>query len=91
MAAIHLRVVGTVQGVGFRWFVREQAVRLGVCGWVKNTSSGDVEVAASGDEAKLALLEAAVNRGPAGASVQQVERVRPPIATTYPLPFRIER
>ncbi|HZI29804.1 MAG TPA: acylphosphatase [Gemmatimonadaceae bacterium] len=91
MAAIHLRVVGRVQGVGFRWFVRQQAVRLGVSGWVKNTDSGDVEVAASGDEAKLGLLEAAVSRGPAGASVQQVERVPPPTATTYPTPFRIER
>jgi acylphosphatase len=91
MAAIHLRVVGKVQGVGFRWFVREQAVRLGVSGWVRNTSSGAVEVAASGEEAKLALLEAAVSRGPAGASVQQVERVPPPTATTYPSPFRIER
>jgi acylphosphatase len=91
MADIHLRVVGKVQGVGFRWFVREQAIRLGVSGWVRNTSSGDVEVAASGEEAKLALLEAAVSRGPAGASVQQVERVPPPTANTYPTPFRIER
>jgi acylphosphatase len=91
MAAIHLRVVGKVQGVGFRWFVRENAVKLGIAGWVQNTSSGDVEVAASGDEAKLAILEAAVSRGPAGASVQHVERIPPPSAITYPSPFRIER
>jgi acylphosphatase len=91
MAAIHLKVVGRVQGVGFRWFVREQAVRLGISGWVKNTDTGDVEVAASGDEAKLSLLEAAVKRGPAGATVQQVERVPAPTAATYPSPFRIER
>jgi acylphosphatase len=91
MAAIHLRVAGKVQGVGFRWFVRVKAVELGVSGWVKNTSSGDVEVAASGDEAKLALLEAAVGRGPNGAIVQHVERVTPPSATSYPSPFRIER
>ena len=91
MAAIHLKVVGRVQGVGFRWFVRENAVKLGIAGWVKNTSSGDVEVAASGDEAKLAILEAAVSRGPAGANVQHVARIAPPSAITYPSPFRIER
>ena len=91
MAAIHLRVVGKVQGVGFRWFVREKAIELGVSGWVKNGSSGDVEVAASGAEANLALLESAVGRGPAGASVRHVERIRPPAAVTYPSPFRIER
>jgi acylphosphatase len=91
MAAIHLKVVGKVQGVGFRWFVRENAVKLGIAGWVKNTSSGDVEVAASGEVAKLAILEAAVSRGPAGANVQHVERIAPPSAITYPSPFRIER
>ena len=91
MAAIHLRVVGKVQGVGFRWFVCERAEELGVSGWVKNTSSGEVEVAASGEEASLALLEAAVRRGPAGARVQRVERIPPPSAITYPTPFKIER
>jgi acylphosphatase len=91
MPVIHLRVVGRVQGVGFRWFVCERAEELGVSGWVRNTSAGDVEVAASGDEAALGHLEAAVRRGPAGARVQRVEHVSPPSGTSYPSPFRIER
>ena len=91
MPVVHLRVTGRVQGVGFRWFVCERAEKLGVSGWVKNTSAGDVEVAASGDEPQLAQLEAAVSRGPAGAKVQRVERVSPPSGTSYPSPFRIER
>jgi acylphosphatase len=91
MPVIHLRVVGRVQGVGFRWFVCERAEELGVSGWVKNTRNGDVEVAASGDEAKLSQLEAAVSRGPAGARVQRVDHVPPPNGTAYPSPFRIER
>lgn len=91
MPVIHLRVVGRVQGVGFRWFVCERAVELGVAGWVKNTPTGDVELAASGDDAKLSLLESAVTRGPAGAQVSSVHRLPPASGTTYPSPFRIER
>jgi acylphosphatase len=91
MPVIHLRVAGRVQGVGFRWFVRERAEELGISGWVKNTSAGDVEIAASGDAPPLALFEAAVSRGPSGASVQRVERLTPPASASYPFPFRIER
>jgi acylphosphatase len=91
MPVIHLRIVGRVQGVGFRWFVCERAVELGVAGWVKNTSTGDVELAASGDAAKLAQLENAVARGPAGAHVSTVHRLPSAPGTNYPSPFRIER
>ena len=91
MPALHLKVVGKVQGVGFRWFVCARAEELGVSGWVKNTSSGDVEVAASGDAAKLELLEAAIRRGPAAARVEHVHRIPLRSDLTYPTPFRIER
>ena len=91
MPVIHLRIAGRVQGVGFRWFVRERALELGVAGWVKNTPDGDVELAASGDDAKLSTLENAVARGPAGAHVASVQRLSPTSGTTYPSPFRIER
>ena len=91
MPVIHLRIEGRVQGVGFRWFVCERAFELGVAGWVKNTPSGDVELAASGDDAKLSQLESAVARGPAGAQVSSVHRLPPASGTTYPSPFRIER
>jgi acylphosphatase len=91
MPVIHLKVVGRVQGVGFRWFVCERARELGIAGWVKNTRSGDVEVAASGEPSELALLETAVARGPSGASVAAVHRLAPPPDSTYPSPFRIEQ
>jgi acylphosphatase len=91
MPVIHLRIVGRVQGVGFRWFVCERAWELGVAGWVKNTSAGDVELAASGNEAELSSLEAAVARGPTGAHVTSVHRLPPASGTTYPSPFRIDR
>ena len=45
---------GQVQGVGFRFSVRNIATRLSVCGWVKNLADGRVELVA---EAKEELLK----------------------------------
>jgi acylphosphatase len=90
MPEIRLKVVGRVQGVGFRWFVRERAVELGLSGWVRNTNAGDVELVASGEQAKLSLLEVAVTKGPRGALVAAVSRESPAGNTAYPTPFRIE-
>ena len=91
MPVIHLKVVGKVQGVGFRWFVCERAQELGLDGWVKNTSAGDVEMIASGDHLKLQALETAARRGPSGARVIDVHQLPPLPDAEYPSPFRIER
>jgi len=66
-------VGGRVQGVGFRYFVRERALREGVRGWVRNLFDGRVEALAVGDPAALARLEDHLRRGPAGARVAHVE------------------
>ena len=44
LARLHATVEGRVQGVSFRYFVTEQAQRLGLKGWVRNRYNGDVEV-----------------------------------------------
>ena len=69
MSRLHVRITGVVQGVGFRWFVREKARRLGLSGWVRNLADGSVEVIAEGDDGQVALLEAELRRGPEGSSV----------------------
>jgi acylphosphatase len=91
MATAHWIVVGRVQGVGFRWFVREQARRWGVRGWVRNRPDGSVEIAASGAEQSLEGLLAAVRRGPSGAAVDNVHSGTPPAAEELPEPFSILR
>ena len=47
-----IHITGVVQGVGFRPFVYNLATRLGLSGWVLNSSSG-VEIEAVGPEAVL--------------------------------------
>ena len=91
MPEIHLRIVGRVQGVGFRWFVRERAVALGIAGWVKNTRQGDVELVARGDQRSLAHLIDSVARGPDGADVTAVHREPVGSDVSYPSPFTIEK
>jgi acylphosphatase len=70
---LHLVVRGRVQGVGFRYFVREAARDLGLAGWVSNRPDGGVEVAAEGDEASMRSLCEALTRGPSGAAVSSVD------------------
>ncbi len=59
MEARRIRISGTVQGVGFRPFVYNLAARLGIRGWVCNTS-GSVEITAEGDAAELDQFTAAL-------------------------------
>ena len=50
---------GNVQGIGFRWSVKQIAKGFDVIGWVRNISDGRVELQASGEAADLtAFLEA---------------------------------
>jgi acylphosphatase len=86
----HWEVVGRVQGVGFRWFVREQARRWGLAGWVRNRDDGAVEIAVRGPPGSIDGLRAAVRRGPPGALVSEVRSVQAG-DTDYPNPFSILR
>ncbi len=72
--ALHLRIEGIVQGVGYRQWFRRQALELGVTGWVRNRSDESVEAVIDGAaEAVEALVRHAMS-GPAGAKVDRIER-----------------
>ena len=92
MNVLHVRISGRVQGVGFRWFVREEARRLGLSGWVMNLPGGDVEVRAGGESASLQRLRRALEVGPTGADVQSVADIAVDgAAPSLPYPFAIHR
>jgi len=69
---LHALVEGIVQGVGFRYFVQDQAVHLGLKGWVRNRWDGSVEVMVEGSRADLDKLLNALYRGPRAAQVKGV-------------------
>ena len=91
MHHLHLRISGRVQGVGFRWFAREEARRLGLSGWVTNLPNGDVEVAAGGEASSLERLRRALSVGPTSAGVVTVEDVEGEHSPPLPYPFTIHR
>ena len=66
-------VSGVVQGVGFRWYVRQVAGRYGVKGYVKNLFDGSVEILAEGDETDLKAFYEEVRIGPRYAEITGVK------------------
>jgi acylphosphatase len=85
---MRLLVRGRVQGIGFRWFVRVQARRLQLAGWVANRPDGTVELAAAGDQEKLDELKRAVTRGPDGADVTSLDELAPMDDLEFPFSVR---
>ena len=66
-------VKGLVQGVGFRWATREQALQRGLCGWVQNCSDGSVEIVAKGAEKSLSSFKTWLWQGPSGSKVSEIQ------------------
>lgn len=71
--AVFVRATGRVQGVNFRNFVRGEAVRLGLVGWVANRDDGSVEAAFYGSGEALAKVVELCRRGPPHAHVDNLE------------------
>jgi acylphosphatase len=72
LVARRFRLMGRVQGVGFRYFAQSAAHAEGLSGWVQNQPDGSVEVVAEGDRESVVRFEAKLRRGPAGARVDEV-------------------
>ena len=72
MRTRQIRVIGRVQGVGYRYALRDEALRLGVAGWVRNRADGSVEALLIGDEDAVAAMIEACQEGPFAARVANV-------------------
>jgi len=66
-------VRGYVQGVGYRYYVLQQARALGLTGFARNEPDDSVTVVAEGSSSLLTHLIDALRRGPEGADVQDVQ------------------
>jgi acylphosphatase len=71
--AKHLVISGSVQGVGFRYSMAEEAERLGLTGWVRNRRDGTVEAVVDGDPHALETILTWARRGPRGARVTDLQ------------------
>ena len=73
VTTLHLRVEGSVQGVGYRFFAADEARKLRLDGWIRNRSDGSVEALVSGPTGAVESFVAACMRGPPGARVTNVD------------------
>lgn len=64
-------------------------MRLGIAGWVRNLSSGNVECTAAGEAAAVDEFLSELRQGPPGAVVKQVITLSPPTNPELPQPFTI--
>ena len=73
MNAKRLVIAGRVQGVGFRAWMAEQALALGLAGWVRNRVDGTVEALIAGDVAAVEEMARLCRRGPRMAEVVSID------------------
>ncbi|MFB0523327.1 MAG: acylphosphatase [Candidatus Bathyarchaeia archaeon] len=69
----HVLVSGRVQGVFFRFETRRLARRLGIAGWVRNRSDGQVEAVFEGEKEAVERMVEFCRHGPSGARVTNAE------------------
>lgn len=72
METLDVRVIGRVQGVGFRAATVRQAHLLGVTGWVRNVPDGSVEVLIQGKPEQVDQMLSWLHRGPPAGQVREV-------------------
>jgi acylphosphatase len=72
----HLDIIvhGKVQGVNFRHYTREQALALGVNGFVENRGDGTVYIEAEGNEEQMNNFVEWCRKGPARAEVKSIDK-----------------
>ena len=80
LTTLRLTIEGSVQAVGYRNFTIGEARLLGLDGWVRNRSNGNVEVLIHGENGAVEKFIEACARGPAGSQIKGIsmEKAEPP-------------
>jgi len=73
LSRVQLLIEGRVQGVCYRAFTQDQAIKLGLNGWVRNMHDGRVEAVLEGQRELVEQAILACKNGPAGACVSDID------------------
>lgn len=83
------QVHGRVQGVGFRYFVCQEAQDLGLAGWVRNEGDGTVSGEAGGDLSRLEAFRDRLEQGPRFARISRLDWWVSDGGESLPFPFSV--
>lgn len=72
-SAVRVIIGGRVQGVGFRAWTVKTATHLGLLGWVRNLSNGDVEAVFSGEQERIDDMLEACKKGSVLSRVDRLD------------------
>lgn len=87
--SVGIFVNGRVQGVGFRYFVKQTAQKYGITGSVKNERDGSVYISADGESENLDLFVEACRKGPIRAVIIKFSVIESTPIEGYPESFEI--
>ena len=73
MKRIHIIVTGTVTGVGFRWWLKMEAEKRKIYGFVKNRSENEVEAVLLGHEKDVDDIMTLCRKGPTSSNVESIK------------------
>ena len=71
--AIRIYITGTVQGVFFRAFIKENAERYNVKGFVRNLEDGRIEIFLEGNPNEVNKIIELCKKGPKHSQIKKVE------------------
>ncbi len=83
MVQYEINIKGRVQGVGYRYFVRQKATEMGISGWVKNTVDNGVMIVAQGIEAEIKTFIDYLYIGPTRSRVDNISTCVMQITTVF--------
>lgn len=73
-----VRIYGSVQGVGFRYFVKNTADALGLKGWVKNCDDGSVELSVEASSCEIDHFADVIEKGNGHSRVECIDMIESP-------------
>ena len=76
---LRVLISGRVQGVGYRYSTKEQAIALNIVGWVRNLADGRVEATIQGVASSVDSMMKWFYKGPPAAKVTGIETEQQPI------------
>ncbi len=73
MRTIKILISGLVQGIFFKNYIKEEAIKLGLKGYVRSLENGKVEVVVEGKDEEVDTMRLVCKKGSMHSEVKKIE------------------